>query len=129
PNGLKVIINSSISQPQLDQDFQISLIVSRVKIKHQYIKDEINDVPRTAMKVFNIKFREGSFNVPLTYQLYKALFLVQEGVRLSSLPTAVISMLDGIKSKMAGEIVRDPGILEDSKLQIGSSKGYYRIDE
>lgn len=128
-NGLKIILNSSISQPQLESEMQISLEVSRVKIKHNYIADQIKDVPRTEMKVFIIMFREESFNIPLTYQLYKALLLLQEGVRPSSLPTAVISMLDSIQSKMAGEIVRDSDILLNSKLTIGASPGYYRIDD
>ena len=128
-NGLEVVLNSSISQPQLDSETKICLKVGRLKIKSQYIKDHLSDVPRTPMKVFKIKFREGHINVPLTYQLYKALFLVEDGVRLSSLPSEVISMLDSIKSKMAGEIVRDPGMLENSTLSIGSSQNYYRIDE
>lgn len=128
-NGLEVVLNSSISQPQLDSETKICLKVGRLKIKNQYIKDQLNDVPRSAIKVFKIKFKEGHINVPLTYQLYKALFLVEDGVRLSSLPSKVISMLDSIKSNMAGEIVRDPDMLENSTLRIGSSRNYYRIDE
>ena len=128
-NGLEIILNSSISQPQLDQETKISLKVGRLKIKNQYIKDQLNDVPRPEVKVFKIKFKEGHINVPLTYPLYKALSLVEDGVRLSSLPSEVISMLDSIKSKMAGEIVRDSDMLENSILSIGSSQNYYRIDE
>ncbi|WP_026935161.1 hypothetical protein [Christiangramia echinicola] len=128
-DGLEMVLNSSISQPQLDQETKICLRVGRLKIKNQYIKDHLKDVPRPKTKVFKIKFKKGYINVPLTYQLYKALYLVENGVRLSSLPSEVISMLDSIKSKMAGEIVRDHDLLENATLKIGSSKNYYRIDE
>ena len=128
-DGLRITLNSSISQPQLDPEMQITLQVKRVRIKQKYILDEINDVPRNEVKVFLIKFGRESFHIPLTYQLYKALSLLKDGVRPSSLPSAVVAMLDGIKSKLAGQIVREPDFLINSRLKIGNSKDYYRIDE
>ena len=126
--GLKIVLNSSISQPQLAPDMEIKLEVNRVLIKHQYIIDQLNDVPRSNHKVLIIDFEE-KFYIPLTYQLYKALHQLNDGVRPSSLPKEVLAMLDSIKSKLAGKIVRDPNILFNSNIWIGDSPNSYRIDE
>lgn len=125
---LKVILNSSISQPELEPDLAVSLQVARVKIRSKYIIDNIMDVPRPSVIVFRVKFKE-DLHVPLTYDLYKALYLLKKGVRLSSLPANVVALLDKIKSRLAGEVVRDKDILFDSHLMIGTSGQYYRIDE
>ena len=127
-NGLSLVLNSSISQPKMVIENQISISLRRIQIKHSYINDKINDVPRNNVRVFTIEFKEKYF-IPLTYQLYKALIQLNEGLSPSSLPQEVLSMLDSIKSKLAGIIVRDVEILQNAKFIIGNSDIHYRIDD
>jgi hypothetical protein len=127
-NGLSLVVNSSISQPQMLRENQIRIDIRRLPIKFSYIKDDINDVPRNQIRIFTIEFKD-KYYIPLTYQLYKALFQLNDGLRPSSLPSEVLSMLDSIKSKLSGIIVRDIDILQNSNLVIGSSTIKYRIDD
>lgn len=127
-DGMAININSSISQPQLDKDSKLTLEINRVSIDARYLKDPYNDVPRLPHKVFEIDFNE-SYPVPLTYPLYKALYNFHKGVRLASLPSDVLAMLDSIKSNIAGKVVRDKNLLKNSKIRFGESKNYYRLDK
>lgn len=125
---LTVVLNSSLSQPQLSDDLKIKLKVNRVQIKQQYIEDIHKDVPRLKLKLFSIDFGE-KLNIQLSYQLYKALCLLNDGVRQASLPKEVLAMIDNIKSKISGHLVRDEDRLINSIIEIGNSKWNYRIDD
>jgi hypothetical protein len=127
-NGLSLVLNSSISQPQMVSENQISIDLRRLQIKHSYIIDSIIDVPRNNVRVFIIDFKD-KYYIVLTYQLYKALIQLNDGLSPSSLHQEVLSMLDSIKSKLAGIIVRDVDILQNAKLIIGNSLIHYRIDD
>ena len=53
--------------------------------------------------------------------------MIQNGVRQASLPKEVLAMLDKIKSKISGIIVRDPNLLFDAKIVFGISSHELRI--
>ena len=127
-DGMSVNINSSISQPQMEKDSKLTLEIRRVSISAEYLKTFFNDVPRLPHKVFEIDFNE-KYHVPLTYPLFKALDSLHNGVRLASLPSDVLAMLDSIKSNIAGKVVRDKNLLKNSKIRFGESKNYYRLDK
>ncbi|AVR46778.1 hypothetical protein C7S20_16750 [Christiangramia fulva] len=129
-DDLSLVLNSSISQPSLSIDSQVKLIVGRVTLDHEYVINDVDDVPRNNIAVFKIVFATKDIPVPLTYQLYKALAQLKEGVRASSLPTEVLAMLDNIKSRLTGITVRGGlNILRNAKIQIGDSSFYYRVDD
>jgi hypothetical protein len=127
--GLSIVLNSSIAQPMLTPDSQVRLQVRRIRIRPEYISDSLKDVPRTSQKVFRIEFGNTPIVIPLSYSLYKALEQLNDGVRPSSLPGHVLAMLDNIKSKIAGMIVRDKDYLFNARLEVGDSSRYYRIDD
>jgi hypothetical protein len=60
--------------------------------------------------------------IPLTFELFKALNEVNDGLHDASLPGEIYSLLDRVKSLVSGRIVRDQKILsEDPRIILGSS--------
>jgi hypothetical protein len=126
--GLTIIVNSSIAQPNFSEEAQVKLTVPRIQIKPMYVINELKDVPRPELRVFSIKFGEMLY-IQLSYQLYKALRKLDQGVKPASMPLEVLAMIDSIKSKIAGNLVRDESLLINAKIKIGISKLSYRIDD
>lgn len=63
---------------------------------------------------------EGHY-VPLTFDLFKALKEVENGLHDASLPSEIYSLLDRVKSLVSGMVVRDSiKLSEDAVIQIGS---------
>jgi hypothetical protein len=60
--------------------------------------------------------------VALTFDLFRALNEVNEGLHDASLPSEIYSLLDRVKSLVSGRVVRDKKILsEDPQIKLGSS--------
>jgi hypothetical protein len=123
---LDLSLNTSFAQPEPDILNKISLIVNGVQIKTKYTEIKYMDVPRSQSAILTIKTKT-SYHIPLTYQLHKALMMIDNRIRTSSLPEEVIAMLDNIKSRLGGIIVRDDDHLFNSTIKIGNSKNTYRI--
>jgi hypothetical protein len=121
---LTLILNTSFAQPEPLN--RISLKVNAVQIRAGYTKSTYQDVPRPESAVLTIKARI-TYDIPLTYQLHKALTMIDNRVRPSALPEGVIAMLDNIKSRLGGIIVRDPELLFNSTISISNSSNVYRL--
>ena len=117
---LELCLNTSFAQPEPALINKIGLKVRSVNIQAKYIENKFDDVPRIQNSIFNLK--TSLLPVPLTYQLYKALMMIDDGIRTSSLPEEVSAMLDKIKSRLGGVVVRDDEQLMNSYLRIGNSK-------
>ena len=62
--------------------------------------------------------------VALTFDLFRALNDVNDGLHDASLPSEIYSLLDRVKSVVSGRVVRDKKILsEDPVIRLGSSTG------
>ena len=51
--------------------------------------------------------------IPLTFQLYESIFSIADGMLEASLPEEIYAMIDSVKSKVGGVVVRKPEYLED----------------
>jgi hypothetical protein len=125
-NNLLLLLNTSFAQPLPPSEERIFIKMKRVRVRPAYISNDFNDVPRAEIKSFKVEFKE-EFEIIITYPLFKALIMIQNGVRQASLPKEVLSMLDKIKSKICGIIVRDADLLYDAKFIVGNSNYEYRI--
>jgi hypothetical protein len=52
--------------------------------------------------------------------LFKAVKELERGISIASLPRTVVALLDTTRARLAGTIVRDPDVLEESIIRIGS---------
>ena len=59
--------------------------------------------------------------MPLTYPLFKALAELKEGLMEASIPTDILAMIERMRARMAGEIVRDIDSLDDATLSVGDT--------
>jgi hypothetical protein len=125
-NDMVLLLNNSFAQPMPSPEERIIIKLKRVRVRPNYIPKYFKDVPRAEFKTFKVEFQK-ELEIIITYQLFKALMMIQNGVRQASLPKEVLAMLDKIKSKISGIIVRDPDLLFDAKLIVGVSKHEYRI--
>ena len=66
--------------------------------------------------------------IPLTYPLFKALVQHREGLMPASIPTDTLALIEGTRSRMAGEILRDIDGLDDAILSIGNNRFSIIID-
>ena len=66
--------------------------------------------------------------IPLTFALFKALREVVAGLHDASLPTEIFALLNGIKSLVSGNLVRDLETLEEeSSIALGNSGQFIEI--
>jgi hypothetical protein len=57
--------------------------------------------------------------VALTYDLFKATQMLQEGMVPASLPRSVVALLDTTRARLAGAIVRNEEDLDNAEISIG----------
>jgi len=126
---LKLSINSSFAQPETDPNDRVTLRVRKVGLKYRYVISRFDDVPRDELAILSLDSGESPYLIPITYTMYKAITLRGDGAKPSSLPVEVTAMLDNIKSKLAGFIIRDTRSLTNGTLSFGQSEHLYRIDD
>ena len=59
--------------------------------------------------------------IAVTFDLFKAVKELKDGMSIASLPRTVGALLDATRARLAGPIVRDKEILERASIRIGTS--------
>lgn len=75
--------------------------------------------PRSPLCFLQIGKSSGSPPLALTYELYKAIRELERGLSPASLPRTVMALLDTARARLAGHIVRDTDMLENSAIKVG----------
>ncbi len=77
---------------------------------------------RPASPIPFLKVGDGRSSQPiaLTYDLFKAVKELEDGMSVASLPRTVLALLDTTRARLAGPIVRDGDLLERARIHIGS---------
>ncbi len=116
-------LSTTFGQPVSHRDRDISLLVN--EIKPRMLKQEVK-VSKPMEHLPYIAIHKNRW-LPVTFNLFKSLREVENGLNEASLPEEVFAMLDEVKSIVAGEIVRDGAFLDVSAdIKIGSK--VYEID-
>jgi hypothetical protein len=74
-------------------------------------------------------FKVGSRAIPLTFELYYALYHSSKGLTPSSLPEGIFALLDSTKSCVLGEIVRDEERTDQFDIIIGGLNEIIKYDD
>jgi hypothetical protein len=119
-----------------DHDFEISLTTTFGQPMPPETKRALLVVPsrtvkpveqlapnRPAPPVCFLMVGEGKSSqaLALTYDLFRAVKELEEGMSIASLPATVVALLDTARARLAGPIVRDASVLERARIRIGSS--------
>jgi hypothetical protein len=111
-------LSTTFGQPVAHRDRSISLITNKISIK--LIRAEINHKKPTQPLPF-VKIHNNF--VPVTFKLFKSLEEISEGLQPSSLPGDIFALIDGVKSLISGDIVRDDDFLDDGlAIEIGQER-------
>lgn len=122
--GFHASLLTTFGQPSPSKERDIRLRVSSINVDHfqpvMSDKYPVNPIPR---------FKVGAGTVPVTYPLYRALREVESGIDPSSLDSEVLSLLEGIRARLAGTVVRDTDRLRASgEITFGDLKGPVSFD-
>jgi hypothetical protein len=81
-----------------------------------------NSLGRPAQPIAYLRVGGGKSAQPiaLTFELFKAVKELREGMSVASLPRTVLALLDTTRARLSGPIVRDAEILDRASLRIGA---------
>jgi hypothetical protein len=96
-----------------------NLVLECQKVKVQAWKTEKAERPKPQMAYLSV---DGA-PVPLTFELFDALQRLTKGMHTGSLNGEVFAMIDRIRSRVAGRIVRDREALDDDAIVVVEATG------
>ena len=84
---------------------------------------EVETSGRPASPICFLSVGDGRSGQPiaLTYDLFKAVKELEQGMSMASLPRSVLALLDTTRARLSGPIVRDRIVLERARIKIGST--------
>jgi hypothetical protein len=122
--GFHASLLTTFGQPSPSSDRDIRLLMSKIDVNH-VAASKSDRYPANPIPRFNV----GADTISVTYPLYRALREVEAGIDAASLDSEVLSLLDGIRARLAGNVVRDSDRLRDSaRISFGELKGTVSFD-
>ncbi|MFO1325428.1 MAG: hypothetical protein U1F15_15385 [Burkholderiales bacterium] len=94
-------------------------ILTTPQQKVRVLEQPTKERPRPAFQYFSVGTGSSRQAIALTYDLFKAIFELRRGLLPASLPRPVVAQLDTARARLAGRLVRDEEVLEDSEVRIG----------
>lgn len=114
----EVSLTTTFGQPLPPQQRQATLLVQTRPVKALQLASEGR--PRSPICFLQVGSGQSLQPIALTYDLFKAVKELERGISIASLPRTVVALLDTTRARLAGTIVRDPDVLEESIIRIGS---------
>lgn len=115
----EVSLTTTFGQPLPPEKMRVTLVATRCTVRpHVQICE---GRPHSPIPFLEIKVGNFPQYIALTYDLFKAVFELKEGIATSSLPHTVVALLDTTKARLSGTIVRNDEVLERAKIKIGAS--------
>jgi hypothetical protein len=107
-NSFAASLVTTFGQPVARRNREIELLTRRVRVKEAR-RETSEGRPRDSLPYLRV----AETTVPLTFSLYTALEEVDSGLHEASLPAEIFTLLNGVKSLVSGQLVRDESVLED----------------
>ncbi|WP_127556695.1 hypothetical protein [Saccharospirillum alexandrii] len=116
--GFEVSLTTTFGQPLPPSQRQATLIVQPRPVKMLQLPTQGR--PRSPICFLQIGTGRSQQPIPLTYELFKAVKELERGLSPASLPRTVVALLDTTRARLSGPIVRDPEILMDATIKLGT---------
>ncbi len=113
-----VTLNSTFGQPALPPSRRAILSTGKQRVRAMDY-DETGR-PGSVLPFLRIGNAKDAQALPLTFELFRAVRDLEQGLLPASLPRPVVALLDTSRAKLAGYLVRDEDSLEDSEIQLGT---------
>ncbi len=115
----EISLTTTFGQPQPPASRRATLIVPARSVRPLHA--EARGRPASPIPFLKVGDGRSSQPIALTYELFKAVKELEEGMSNASLPRTVLALLDTTRARLAGPIVRDGDLLERARIQIGSA--------
>ncbi len=107
-NCFAACLVTTFGQPLARRNREIKLLTRKVRVRE--IRREVTDGrPKDSLPYIRV----AETTVPMTFPLFKALEEVDSGLHEASLPSEIFTLLNGVKSLVSGQLVRDESMFED----------------
>jgi hypothetical protein len=113
-----VSLNTTFGEPLLPVQRRAVLVTTKQKVRSRDWPD--GERPRPPTRFLEVGAKGASHSIALTYELYRSVLELRRGMQPASLPRPVVALLDAIRARLAGAIVRSEESLEDGQIRIGT---------
>ncbi|MES2937453.1 MAG: hypothetical protein V4864_07205 [Pseudomonadota bacterium] len=120
-NGrFEISLNTTFGEPLPPPARRATLIAEKQRVRPR--QAVVLGRPRPPLAFLTIGSAKSAQPIPLTYDLYKAVSDLGQGLMQSALPSTVVALLDSTRARLAGALVRDKHLLDDAEIRIGSAR-------
>jgi hypothetical protein len=112
-----VPLNTTFGQPLPPETKRATLVVGKQKVR----EGDVAKPGRPRAPVPFLKVKSSEQQIALTYDLFKSVTEINQGMSPASLPKTVVALLDTTRARLSGPIVRNEDILDGAHFQIGRS--------
>lgn len=124
-DSFHVSLNTTFGEPNPPERRRAILVTDRQRVSP--VPLGTGNHPRGLFRFMAIGQGNNRPSIPLTYDLYRSVVEISEGMSPGSLPRPVVALLDTKKAKLGGHIVRDADILDGARIQLGTCLEYIEI--
>jgi hypothetical protein len=114
----EVPLNTTFGQPLPPETKRATLVVGKQKVR----EGDPSKPGRPRAPVPFLKVRSSEQQIALTYDLFKSVTEINQGMSPASLPKTVVALLDTTRARLSGPIVRNEELLDGAHFQIGLGK-------
>jgi hypothetical protein len=114
----EICLNTTFGEPQPPRAHRAVLRTSKQKVKAR--ESSAAGRPPSSVRFLSIGNSRSEHSIPLTYELFRSVRDLKNGLLQSSLPRTVVALLDTTRARLAGRVVRDPETLEDAEIFLGA---------
>jgi len=112
-----ITLNTTFGEPLPPPQRRATLSSDKQKVKPRPLPG--HDRPKASLRFLGVGSGGASQSIPLTYELFKSVRELRQGLMAASLPRPVIALIDTTRARLAGAIVRDEELLEGATIRIG----------
>lgn len=116
--NFEISLTTTFGQPLPPAAQRAMLVVPARPVRP--LDEDTPDRPARPIAYLRVGSGKSGQPIALTFDLFKAVKELREGMSVASLPRTVLALLDTTRARLSGPIVRDPEILDRAGLRIGT---------
>lgn len=118
-NDFEVTLNTTFGEPPPPASRRAVLRTMRQRVRPTQLANAGR--PPSSLLFVSVGAGASAQSIPLTYELYRSIRQLELGLLPEALPRTVVALLDSIRAKLAGRLVRDEDALDGSEIRLGST--------
>jgi len=116
--NFEISLTTTFGQPLPPAAQRAMLVVPARPVRP--LDEDASDRPARPIAYLKVGSGKSGQPIALTFDLFKAVKELREGMSAASLPRTVLALLDTTRARLSGRIVRDAEILDRASLRIGT---------